>query len=203
MATNNALNNNLNGATGTGSFVGSTSPTLVTPAIGTPSSGTLTNCTGLPVGGISGLGTNVATALAATLNATTGLAGLTIGTFTPGVAFGGGTTGITYTTQTGKYLQFGNIVLMTGAVLLSNKGSSTGAVTLTGFPVASVTPPSIIFADGQSMTINSGNLFLIFNNGDTTCNLLYQQTGTVNGSYSNTDFTNTTQISFTGFYFTA
>lgn len=34
-------------------------------ALGTPSSGTLTNCTGLPVStGISGLGTNVATALA-------------------------------------------------------------------------------------------------------------------------------------------
>lgn len=38
---------------------------LVTPALGTPASGTLTNCTGLPVAtGISGLGTGVAAALA-------------------------------------------------------------------------------------------------------------------------------------------
>jgi hypothetical protein len=51
--------------TGSGSLVFATSPTLVTPALGTPSSGTLTSCTGLPVStGISGLGTNVATALA-------------------------------------------------------------------------------------------------------------------------------------------
>jgi hypothetical protein len=51
--------------TGTGSAVLSTSPTLVTPALGTPSSGTLTNCTGLPVStGISGLGTGAATFLA-------------------------------------------------------------------------------------------------------------------------------------------
>lgn len=51
--------------TGSGNFVRATSPTLVTPALGTPSSGTLTNCTGLPVStGISGLGTGVATALA-------------------------------------------------------------------------------------------------------------------------------------------
>lgn len=65
MATTNSVNNGLSGATGTGSFVGSTSPTLVTPALGTPSSGTLTNCTGLPVStGISGLGANVATFLA-------------------------------------------------------------------------------------------------------------------------------------------
>jgi len=51
--------------TGTGSLVFATSPTLVTPALGTPSSATLTNATGLPVStGISGLGTGVATFLA-------------------------------------------------------------------------------------------------------------------------------------------
>lgn len=41
-----------------------TSMTLVTPALGTPVSGILTNCTGLPIGsGVSGLGTGIATAL--------------------------------------------------------------------------------------------------------------------------------------------
>jgi hypothetical protein len=51
--------------TGTGSLVFATSPTLVTPVLGTPASGTLTNATGLPVAtGISGLGTGVATFLA-------------------------------------------------------------------------------------------------------------------------------------------
>lgn len=51
-----------------------TSPTLTTPVLGTPSSGTLTNCTGLPVStGVSGLGTGVATALAANANATSGV----------------------------------------------------------------------------------------------------------------------------------
>jgi hypothetical protein len=44
----------------------SNAPTLITPALGTPASGLLTNCTGLPVStGISGLGSSVAAFLAA------------------------------------------------------------------------------------------------------------------------------------------
>jgi hypothetical protein len=50
--------------TGTGLLVFNTSPTLVTPILGTPTSGTLTNCTGLPIAGVTGLGANVATFLA-------------------------------------------------------------------------------------------------------------------------------------------
>ena len=55
-----------NAITGTGSVVMSTSPTLVTPALGTPTAIVLTSGTGLPIStGVSGLGTNVATFLGA------------------------------------------------------------------------------------------------------------------------------------------
>lgn len=51
--------------TGSGALVFATSPALVTPDIGTPSAGTLTNAAGLPIStGVSGLGTGVATFLA-------------------------------------------------------------------------------------------------------------------------------------------
>jgi len=51
-------------STGTGNTVLSISPALTTPNLGTPSAGTLTNCTGYPAANISGLGTGVATFLA-------------------------------------------------------------------------------------------------------------------------------------------
>jgi hypothetical protein len=52
--------------TGSGTVVAlATSPTFVTPVLGTPTSVTLTNATGLPIStGVSGLGTGVATFLA-------------------------------------------------------------------------------------------------------------------------------------------
>lgn len=51
--------------TGSGALVFANTPTFVTPVLGTPGSGTLTNCTGLPISaGVSGLGAGVATFLA-------------------------------------------------------------------------------------------------------------------------------------------
>ena len=56
MATNNAVNTSLSGQTGTVNFVGSTSPTLVTPTLG---AATATSVTFSPsTGGIIGTTTN-------------------------------------------------------------------------------------------------------------------------------------------------
>ena len=74
--------------TGTGALVFATSPTLVTPALGTPTSGVLSSCTGLPVAtGISGLGTGVATFLATPSSANL-IAAVTDETGTGALVFG-------------------------------------------------------------------------------------------------------------------
>ena len=56
------------------------------------------------------------------------------GTWTMGVSFGGGTTGITYSSNTGYYTKIGNIVTISGYLVLTSKGTSTGDAFLTGLP---------------------------------------------------------------------
>ena len=105
--------------TGSGGIVLASSPALTTPNLGTPSAATLTNATDLPIStGVSGLGTNVATAL-----------GTNVGT-AGAVVVNGGVLGTpssgTLTNATGLPLSTG----VTGTLPVGNGG--TGATTLTG-----------------------------------------------------------------------
>lgn len=63
----------------------------------------------------------------------------TEGTFTPVVAFGGASVGITYTTQKGFFKRIGNQVFFEIRIVLSAKGSSTGVATITGLPYPAAT----------------------------------------------------------------
>ena len=56
------------------------------------------------------------------------------GTFTPNLAFTGGSTGITYTTQTGSYTRVGNVVSIFIHITLSSKGTDTGTAQITNMP---------------------------------------------------------------------
>lgn len=68
--------------TGTGANVFATSPTLVTPLLGTPTSGVLTNCTGYTLTNLASIGAGVATLLTGTSSGTGGPAGTASPTFT-------------------------------------------------------------------------------------------------------------------------
>lgn len=134
--------------TGSGAVVLATSPTLVTPALGTPSAIVLTNATGLPVAtGISGLGTGVATALAVSV----GSAGAFV---VNGGALGTPSSG-TLTNATGLPVSTGVSGLGTGvaAALAINTGSA-GAVVL--FNGALGTPSSGTLTNATGLPISTG-----------------------------------------------
>jgi hypothetical protein len=165
--------------TGTGLLVFNTSPTLVTPILGVPTSGTLTNCTGLPIAtGVSGLGSNVATFLttpssanlAAVLTDETGT-GAAVFANTPtlvtpviGAATGTSlsTTGNQVITGTGKQgyaTGSGGVVTQltdkTTAVTLSK---STGQITLAGAALAASTTVSFTLTN---TVIEAGDILVM------------------------------------------
>jgi len=150
--------------TGSGALVFATSPTLVTPNLGTPSAATLTNATGLPVGtGISGLGANQTTLLAA--NAQSGVTATTYGS----------TLNIPVITVDvyGRITSASNVAITSG---VSSVGGATGAVSnaqlassitssgvLTTANVSEVT--NLYYTDTRSRNALSAGTGISYNSG--------------------------------------
>ena len=171
-------------STGSGSNVLNTSPTLVTPILGTPTSGTLTNCTGLPIdGGTTGTlpvargGTGVTTStgsgnnvLSTSPTLVTPILGTpTSGTLTncTGLPIDGGTTGTLpvarggtgVTSSTGS----GNVVLSASPALTGTPTAPTAAVgtnttqlATTAFVQSAIPSGVIVMWSGSIATIPSG-----------------------------------------------
>jgi hypothetical protein len=68
------------------------------------------------------------------------------GTFDFSIAFNGESTGVTYSQRGGKYTKIGNQVSVTGEIILTSKGSSTGDCVVTGLPF-------LIFNSSSNFTI--------------------------------------------------
>ena len=80
------------------------------------------------------------------------------GTWTPSIAFGGNSVGVTYSANNaGSYTKIGNRVYITGYLILTSKGSSTGSATIGGLPFStpnlfSATSPVVFYPDAVTYT---------------------------------------------------
>jgi hypothetical protein len=144
-------------STGSGSVVLSNTPTLVTPILGTPTSGTLTNCTGLPYTSITNLATGVATFLG-TPTSTNLRAAVTDETGTGSLVFA--TTPTLVTPILGTPTS-GTLTNCTGLPYTSITNLGTGVATFLGTPTstnlrAAVTDEtgtgSLVFATSPTFT---------------------------------------------------
>lgn len=124
------------------------------------------------------------------------------GTFTPGFSFGGGTTGITYGNQIGRYQKVGNRVHVQGFLNLSNKGSSTGSAVVTGLPFTSINATLAHASLATWATVMSAATTAVsslFNTNATTFSVWHMVSGSAT-QLSNAEFTNTSQVAFGGSY---
>lgn len=133
-------------ATGTGSVVRASSPTLVTPALGTPTAGVLTSCTGLPM--------------------STGVTG------TLGVSNGG--TGVTSSTGTGSNVLSNSPTLVTPALGTPASGVLTNCTgTASGLAAGSISNPGGwgVYTVGTTLVFNYNGTTVgaLTATGDFTC----------------------------------
>lgn len=121
------------------------------------------------------------------------------GTWTIGLTFGGGTTGLTTSSNAGRYTKVGRQVTVSGYLALSNKGSSVGAAVINGLPFTIGAPNAAYSAASLRLaSISYTGAFQAFGavNG-TTIGL--EQISTLGAVLSLTDvnFANNSEIIFT------
>ena len=145
--------------TGTGALVFNTSPTFITPALGTPASGVLTNATGLPLTtGVTGTlaigngGTGQTTASAAfnALSPITSVGDLIIGNGTNSatrLGIGANNTALTSNGTTAAWTAISSFMVYPGAGIPNSTGSAWGtsySTTGSGTVVALATSPVFV-----------------------------------------------------------
>jgi hypothetical protein len=123
------------------------------------------------------------------------------GSWTPALAFGGSASGITYTTQTGRYTKIGRLVFLECRIVLTSNGSGTGSATITGAPfnpgiaaTAGVIDP---IANFSGLTAG-GAIFAVMDTSGTIYPMV--QSTTTRAQLTETNITDTAQFSFTLFY---
>jgi hypothetical protein len=125
------------------------------------------------------------------------------GTFIPGIALGGVTTGITYSAQIGRFTRIGNTVFFNLSFTLTSKGASAGSLIVTGLPYTTQNSgnfPCSVFATSVAAGVLDYGLFARVVANSTTLRI---DKATAAGSVvqlTDSDILNGTLISLSGNY---
>lgn len=120
--------------------------------------------------------------------------------WTPALSFGGSSTGITYSTQTGIYSRIGNIVYFSLQIVLSSKGAQTGNAAITGFPLTiSGSDLGIYAVDAVQLTYTSAYVVAQLSSGS-GIRLFAESSASNTVVLTNTAFANNTGITINGMY---
>ena len=124
------------------------------------------------------------------------------GTWTPNIAFAGGSTGVTYLSpyNAGKYTKIGNVVYVQAYLVLSSKGSSTGSAALTNLPFTSSSAAASASIALYYQVAYVGQTIGIVNSSSTTINLYSSLEIGTKAALVDTNFTNDSQIIFSATY---
>lgn len=123
------------------------------------------------------------------------------GSWTPSLNFGGSSTGITYVTQQGFYSQIENLVFISMTIGLSNKGSSTGVVTITGLPVsAGSNDPVFTYPVYTNQITYTGTSIVAYQNSNMIELFSTQSTTGVVTQLTDANFVNASTLILSGSY---
>lgn len=123
--------------------------------------------------------------------------------WTPELRFGGANTGITYISRGATYWKIGKLVHFYFKIVLSNKGSAVGFCTITGFPSASTEDQTFTMLT-QDCTLPATTTAFTGVVGATLSYVVpYGQASASTTQLANTNFTNTSVIQMSGFYWEA
>jgi hypothetical protein len=120
------------------------------------------------------------------------------GTWTPTITFGGGSTGLTYTSQVGRYTKIGNLVTAFCYIAIANKGSSTGAFLTGGLPFANsgTSAQYTCCAIWTASITNGGSVAGYLNPNAVGILAGYTSTGGSFSTYDNTHFATGSELMF-------
>ena len=125
------------------------------------------------------------------------------GTFTPSLSFGGGDTGMSYSSRSASYIKIGSMCYIQGQLDLTSKGSSTGDAAFGNFPFQVGNYVSGTGQEGSGFitwwanfsSTNSETVFWI-NEGGTTASIYVAKPQTNIQTQTHADWNNNTQIRF-------